>query len=81
MILDVWVINLLFNGLFGMIMFFFKADRDNIKESLKEAEKDIKNIKDNYTKKEDFREFKDELFVRLDEMKLDFKQAIDRLHK
>ncbi|HET8688198.1 MAG TPA: hypothetical protein VFM18_16310 [Methanosarcina sp.] len=58
-----------------------KLAHDNLKEELKEHKADIEKIKDSYIKKEDFREFKDELFVRLDEIKLDVRRDIERLSK
>ncbi|HET8686203.1 MAG TPA: hypothetical protein VFM18_06010 [Methanosarcina sp.] len=75
------VVPYLINLLLGVIMFFMKLAHDNLKEELKEHKADIEKIKDSYIKKEDFREFKDELFVRLDEIKLDVRRDIERLSK
>ena len=65
----------------GIIMFFMKSSYDAVKDQLKEHKQDIDKIKDTYIKKEDFREFKEELFVRLDEIKLDVRRDIERLSK
>lgn len=65
----------------GIIMFFMKISYDAVKDQLKEHKQDIDKIKDTYIKKEDFREFKEELFVRLDEIKLDVRRDIERLSK
>ena len=62
-------------------MFFMKISYDSVKDQLKEHKQDIDKIKDTYIKKEDFREFKEELFVRLDEIKLDVRRDIERLSK
>ncbi|HET8685506.1 MAG TPA: hypothetical protein VFM18_02440, partial [Methanosarcina sp.] len=62
-------------------VFFMKLAHDSLREELKEHKADIEKIKDSYIKKEDFREFKDELFVRLDEIKLDVRRDIERLSK
>lgn len=62
-------------------MFFMKISYDAVKDQLKEHKQDIDKIKDTYIKKEDFREFKEELFVRLDEIKLDVRRDIERLSK
>ncbi len=62
-------------------MFFMKIAHDNLKEQIKEHKQDIDKIKDTYIKKEDFREFKEELFVRLDEIKLDVRRDLERISK
>lgn len=60
-------------------MFFAKYTVDDLKDKLKVHQEAIDRIRDTYIKREDFREFKEELFVRLDEMKLDFKHEVERL--
>jgi len=75
------VVSLIVNVLMGIIMFFVKYTADGVNDKLKEHQVAIDKIKDSYIKKEDFREFKEELFVRLDEMKLDFRQEIERLNR
>ena len=75
------VVSIVINILMGIIMFFMKISYDDVKDQLKEHKQDIDKIKDTYIKKEDFREFKEELFVRLDEIKLDVRRDIERLSK
>ncbi|HET8687706.1 MAG TPA: hypothetical protein VFM18_13730 [Methanosarcina sp.] len=75
------VVSIVINILMGIIMFFMKISYDAVKDQLKEHKQDIDKIKDTYIKKEDFREFKEELFVRLDEIKLDVRRDIERLSK
>lgn len=62
-------------------MFFMKSANDNNNERIRNAEDAISRIRDSYIKKEDFRDFKEELFIRLDEMKNHFRQEIERLNR
>lgn len=62
-------------------MFFLKLSNDANKERLAKMEGQIDHIRDNYFKKEDFREFKDELFTRLDKMEISFNKKIEERSK
>lgn len=62
-------------------MYFMKSANDSTGERIKNAETQINQIKDSYIRKEDFRDFKEELFIRLDEMKYHFRQEIERLNR
>lgn len=82
------VFSVIANFTMGIIMFFIKFASDELKdkfraqqEAIKMQQSAIDKIKDEYIKKEDFREFKEELFVRLDEIKIDFKREVERLQK
>ena len=75
------VLSLIANFLMGMVMFFMKYTAEGLKERLNNHETDIKNIKDTFIKKEDFLEFKKELFINLNSMKQDLKQDIERLRQ
>lgn len=82
------VFSLVANFMMGIIMFFIKFASDELKdkfraqqEAFKMQQAAIDKIKDEYIKKEDFREFKEELFIRLDEIKIDFKREVERLQK
>ena len=75
------IFSLVANFLMGMIMFFMKYASDDLRDKLKSHQEAIDKIKDEYIKKEDFREFKEELFVRLDTMKIDLNKEIERLIK
>ena len=79
--MEVWQINLAFNALFGLLLFFMKNQHDETKDKLKEQAQEISKLRDNTMRKEDFREFKEELYVRLDELKLDLRQEIERLQR
>jgi hypothetical protein len=72
------VISLVINGLLGVSMYFMKQSGDTIKKQLDDQRADINHIKENYFKREEFRDFKDELWVRLDKMEHTFER---RLHE
>jgi hypothetical protein len=72
------IISLVINGLLGVSMYFMKQSGDNIKKQLDDQRADINHIKENYFKREEFRDFKDELWVRLDKMEHTFER---RLHE
>lgn len=69
-----WVIN----GLLGVVMFFMKMTLSDLKDQLREHKEEINVVKETTTKKEDFQEFKRELWQRLDGMKTDFQRALDK---
>ena len=79
--MDTTIVLFVVNGLLAVIMYFMKLAHDGLRENLKDHQMQLEHIKDKYYKKEDFKEFKEELWFRLDEMKLDFKREIERLHK
>ena len=72
------IISLIMNGLMGVAMYFMKQNGDVVKKQLEDQRADINHIKENYFKREEFRDFKDELWVRLDKMEHTFER---RLHE
>jgi len=72
------IISLIINGLLGVAMYFMKQANDTNKEQLNSQRQDIQHIKDTYFKREEFRDFKDELWTRLDKMENTFEL---RLHE
>jgi len=70
------VISFIFNVLLGIIMFFMKQNNDALRDRIKKVEEDVDRIKDTTVKKEDFREFKEELWLRLDRMELHFEKRL-----
>jgi hypothetical protein len=72
------IISLIINGLMGVAMYFMKQNGDVVKKQLEDQRADINHIKENYFKREEFRDFKDELWVRLDKMEHTFER---RLHE
>ena len=63
-----------FNVLLGIAAYFLKAEHASIKA-------DIKQIKDSKVEKQDFSEFKQELWKRLDRMEDSFKHELQELRK
>lgn len=72
------ILSLIINGLLGVSMYFMKQNGDRNKQQLDEQRVDINHIKENYFKREEFRDFKDELWIRLDKMENTFER---RLHE
>lgn len=72
------ILSLIINGLLGVSMYFMKQSGDNVKKQLDDQRADINHIKENYFKREEFRDFKDELWIRLDKMENTFER---RLHE
>lgn len=75
------IIPFIFNVLLGVIMFFLKKSNDESKEEITRIRNDVDKIKDNTVKKEDFREFKEELWQRLDKMETDFRIQLNGFRK
>ncbi len=80
---DVSLYLFIINIVLGIAMYFMKQSHDNIKDQLVEQKKesktlrdDISDIRDKYYKKEEFREFKEELWNRLDKMELTFERRL-----
>lgn len=71
------VINLLLGG----VIWFMKTAYADIKEQVKEQKNELDRVKDTYFKKEDFREFKDELWTRLDKMEVSWTHKLNELRK
>jgi hypothetical protein len=75
------VISYIFNVLLGIIMYFMKQNSDGLRDRLAKVEDDVGKVKDTYFKKEDFREFKDELWTRLDKMENTFERRLHEVNK
>lgn len=58
----------LFNGVLGIAMWLLKQSYSDVKEQLKNNSQAIDNVKEHYFKKEDFRDFKEELWKRFDKL-------------
>ena len=71
------ILSFIINGLLGVALYFMKQNNDRNKQQLDEQRADINHIKENYFKREEFRDFKDELWIRLDKMENTFER---RLH-
>lgn len=73
---DAYILSFIINGLLAVAMYFMKQAHDTTKEQLKEQRSDITHIKDTYFKKEEFREFKEELWTRFDKMEVAFERRL-----
>jgi len=69
------------NILLGIATYFMKDAHTGLKKDNETLWKEVNNIKEKYFKKEDFIEFKQELWHRLDDMKNDMKEQIKELRK
>lgn len=69
------------NGLLGVVCYFLKAEHRDLKDRCSRFELELSLVKDKYFKKEDFNDFKKELWARLDRMEDDFKHQIQELKK
>ena len=72
-----WVVS----ALSALVMLLGKQQMDNQNKRLDSLDAEIKSIKDEYFKKEDFREFKQELWARLDRMESSFESRLDKAIK
>lgn len=77
--METWVISLVVNGLLGIAMYWMKMSHDQSKEEIKDIKQEQKILRDTTFKKEDFKDFKIELWDRLDRMDTDFKRRIEDL--
>lgn len=64
------------NGLLAVVCWFLSTMYKELKERIKNAEDSVSKIKDGTVKKEDFREFKEELWLRFDRMEIAFERRI-----
>ncbi len=61
-----WIINLLMM----VAMYLLKTAHSDIKERLKVHDEEISHVKERYLKRDDFKDFKEELWRRLDKIDL-----------
>jgi len=69
-------LSIAFNTLLGLVMYFMKQTNDAQKERIDKLEVHVQHLSDTAFKKEDFRDFRDQLWTRLDRMETDFKQQL-----
>ena len=72
---------LLLQALFGVVMYLLKTSNDTAKEEIKLLKAEVKEIRDKAFFKEDFLDFRNQLWGRLDKMEADFKTQIWELKK
>ena len=61
-----------FNVLLAIVAWFLRETYNTMKDRQEKTEEEIKDIHKHYTRRDDFAEFKKELFDRLDRMHEDF---------
>lgn len=69
------------NVLLGGIMWFMRQTYMDIKDKQKALDAALEHVKENYYRKEDFREFKDELWRRLDKMESHWQEKLNELRQ
>ncbi len=67
------ILSFLFTGILGLAMYFMKLSHDQTKEQIVVQRSEIKELRDTSYRREDFKEFKEELFKRLDKIEGDLK--------
>ena len=70
-----WIIN----GLMGVIMWLGKVQLDTLQKRIDHLEDGDDYIKEYYFKKEDFKEFKQELYMKLDKMETSLENKLDTI--
>ena len=68
----------MFNGVLGIAMWLLKQSYADVKEQLINNTKAIDNVKEHYFKKEDFRDFKEELWKRFDKLESRIDEKVTR---
>jgi len=72
------VVLFIVNGIMGVFMWFMKSTLNDLKEQDKELRQELNRMKETSFTKNDFSEFKLDLYGRLDDMKKDFIRALDK---
>lgn len=79
-------VTFILNALLGLVCLFLttsqtniRADHASLKEEIKGLRDEANGIKEKYYKKEDFNDFKKDLWARLDKMEDDFRHQIQEL--
>lgn len=79
--MDNLTISFILNGLLGIVMYFMQQNSETLKERLNRTEDKLNEIEKTTVKKEDFREFKEELWVRFDKMEFNFEKKLGDITK
>lgn len=75
------LISLIISGLIGIAMFFMKQANESLKDRVKTVEDRLQSVEKTTVLKEDFREFKEELWNRFDKMEIAFDKKLDEIKK
>ena len=71
--METTVVLFIVNGLLGIAMYFIKLAHDNTKDEIRALKNEVKDVRERAFLKEDFRDFKLELWNRLDRIEADVK--------
>ena len=74
-------ISYVFNAVICILGYFMRTTLTDLKEDNFRLWKEVTHIKDSYFKKEDFSEFKQELWKRFDRLEDDMKARVEELKK
>jgi hypothetical protein len=74
--METWMISLVANAVLALIAYAMKSTIDDLKEVARNNKQDIEHIKDKYIRKEDFQDFKKDLWDRLDRFESDIKVQV-----
>lgn len=77
--MDATVISFVLNALLGVAMYFMKVAHDNTKESIKDLKGEIKEVRDSSLRREDFHDFRDQLWAKLDKLEAGFDRQLTEL--
>ena len=76
--MELQIVSFIVNGLMGVAMYFMKQAHDSQRDKVNSLETKIEKVHDSTVKKEDFREFKEELWLRFDKMEGAFEKRLQR---
>ena len=74
-------VSLALNTVIGIAMYFMKVTHDAQKDRIDKLEIEIGKVRDTSFKREDFHDFRDQLWSRLDKMEADFKSQLIEFKK
>lgn len=72
-----WIVSIAANAVLGLAGFLMKYTIDDLKNQASTNRRDIDYIKEKYFKREDFVDFKEELWRRLDRFEKDVKDQLN----
>ncbi len=75
--LDNQIVEWFVGGLVALVAWLGKTQINSLQKRINDQESKIEHIKETYFKKEDFKEFKQELWTRMDKMEIAMEAKID----
>ncbi len=79
--LDNQIVEWVVGGLVALVAWLGKMQINSLQKRINDQESKIEHIKETYFKKEDFKEFKQELWTRMDKMEIAMEAKIDTVIK